>query len=97
LPVLEAGRLLGVVTDRDVALGVPEYRDLADRPVSDVMSRDVVEVRPEDPHEAIERLFAHRKVRHLVVIDACGRLVGIIAWRDLIKHLNDLRLGGALV
>jgi CBS domain-containing protein len=42
LPVLDAGRLVGVVTDRDIAVGVPAYPDLAARPVSDVMSRDVV-------------------------------------------------------
>src|SRR5262249_30687552 len=91
LPVLEAGRLLAVVTDRDLALGAPVYCVLAARPVSDVMCRDLVEVRPDDPLEAIERLFAHKKVQHLVVIDADGRLVGVIAWCDLIKHLTSLR------
>ena len=55
LPVLDAGKLIGVVTDRDIALGVPEYPDLAARPVSDVMSRDVAEIRPDEPLDAIER------------------------------------------
>jgi CBS domain-containing protein len=92
LPVVDAGKLLGVVTDRDVALGVPVYPDLAARPVSDIMSRDVVEVRPDDPLDEIERLFAEKKIRHLVVIDSDNRMVGVIAWADLIKHLNEWRL-----
>ncbi|WP_406696336.1 CBS domain-containing protein [Singulisphaera sp. Ch08] len=93
LPVVDAGKLVGVVTDHNVALGVPVYPDLANRPVSDIMSRDVVEVRPDDPLDEIERLFAEKKVRHLVVIDSDNRMVGVIAWADLIKHLNEWRLG----
>jgi predicted transcriptional regulator len=96
LPVVDTGKLLGVVTDRDVALGVPVYPDLADRPVSDVMSRDVCEVRPDDSLDEIERRFASAKVRHLVVIGSDGRMVGVIAWADLIKHLHEGRLSGVL-
>jgi CBS domain-containing protein len=96
LPVLDAGKLLGVVTDRDIALGVPEYPDLAARPVSDVMSRAVAEVRPDESLNAIEARFARERVRDLVVIDSAGRMVGVIAWCDLIKHLQDGRLGGVI-
>ena len=96
LPVLDAGKLLGVVTDRDIALGVPEYPDLAARPVSDVMSRAVAEIRPDEPLDAIEARFARERVRDLVVIDSAGRLVGVIAWCDLIKHLQDGRLSGVI-
>lgn len=96
LPVLDAGKLLGVVTDRDIALGVPEYPDLAARPVSDVMSRAVADVRPDEPLDAIEARFARERVRDLVVIDSAGRMVGVIAWCDLIKHLQDGRLGGVI-
>lgn len=94
LPVLDGGTLLGVVTDRDIALGVPEYPDLAARPVSDVMSRAVAEVRPDEPLDAIEARFARGGVRDLVVIDPAGSMVGVIAWSDLIKHFQDGRLGG---
>ena len=96
LPVLDAGKLIGVVTDRDIALGVPEYPDLATRPVSDVMSRAVAEVRPDESLNAIEARFARERVRDLVVIDSAGRMVGVIAWCDLIKHLQDGRLGGVI-
>lgn len=92
LPVVDAGKLIGVATDRDIALGVPEYPALAARPVSDVMSRDVAEIRPDEPLDAIEARFARERVRDLVVIDSDGRMVGVIAWCDLIKHLQDGRL-----
>ena len=97
LPVLDAGKLLGVVTDRDIALGMPEYPDLANRPVSDVMSRAVAEVRPDEPLDAIEARFARDGIRDLVVIDSDGQLVGVIAWSDLIKHLQDGKLSGIVI
>jgi Mg/Co/Ni transporter MgtE len=80
-----------------VALAVPDYPDLADRTVSEIMSRDVVEVRPDDPLEDIERRFSRDKARHLVVVDPEGSLVGVIAWEDLIKHLEDGKLRGVIL
>jgi CBS domain-containing protein len=87
VPVVDEGRPVGIVTDRDVALALPDYPDLADRPVSDIMSRGVVEVLPDDPLDLVKQKFGDHKVRHLLVIDADDHLVGIIAWFDLIVYL----------
>ena len=87
VPVVDEGRPVGIVTDRDVALALPDYTDLADRPVSDIMSRGVVSVRPDDPLDVVRHKFGDQKVRHVLVLDADDQLVGIIAWDDLIPHL----------
>ena len=87
VPVMDEGRPVGVATDRDVALAVPDYPDLADRPVSDIMSRGVVAVRPDDPLDVVNEKFGDQKVRCPLVIDPDGQLVGIINRADLVPHL----------
>lgn len=87
VPVVDEGKPVGIVTDRDVVLALPDYTDLADRPVSDIMRRGLVSVRPDDPLELVRHKFGDHKVRHLLVIDADDQLVGIIAWVDLILFL----------
>jgi CBS domain-containing protein len=87
VPVMDEGRPVGVATDRDVALAVPDYPDLADRPVSDIMSRGVVAVRPDDPLDVVNEKFGDQKVRCLLVIDPDDQLVGIINRADLVPHL----------
>ncbi|WP_435008156.1 CBS domain-containing protein [Tundrisphaera lichenicola] len=94
VPVLDDGKPVGVLTDRDVALGLTEFEEtLATRPVSDLMSRAVVSVAPEEGIEAIAEKFSDKAVRRLLVIDSQDQLVGIIAWSDLAPHLPDRRLG----
>ena len=99
VPVVDEGRPVGVATDRDVALAVPDYPDLADRPVSDIMSRGVVAVRPDDPLDVVHEKFGDRKVRCLLVIDPDDQLVGLINRADLVPHLPQigLREGVAVV
>jgi CBS domain-containing protein len=99
VPVVDEGRPVGVATDRDVALAVPDDPDLADRPVSDIMSRGVVAVRPDDPLDVVHEKFGDRKVRCLLVIDPDDQLVGLINRADLVPHLPQigLREGVAVV
>src|SRR4051812_20380072 len=46
VPIVDAGKPVGVLTDRDVALALAEFPDLASRVVADIMSKDPVTVRP---------------------------------------------------
>ncbi len=87
VPVVDEGKPVGIVTDRDVALALPDYTDLPDRPVSDIMTRGVVSVLPDDPLDVVKLRFGDHKARHVLVIDADDQLVGIIAWADLILYL----------
>jgi CBS domain-containing protein len=93
VPVLEDGKPVGVITDRDVALAVPDHPDLASLPVAAIMTKDVVAVPPDAPLDEVLEQFADRKVRRLLVIDKGGRLLGIIAWADIVPHVSAHDMG----
>ncbi len=93
VPVLDDGKPVGVLTDRDVALALVEYgANLGTLPVSELMSRGVAMVAPTEGIEAVADRFAEKGVRRLLVIDN-DQLVGIIAWADLAGHVSDRRVG----
>jgi CBS domain-containing protein len=94
VPVLEDGKPVGVLTDRDVALALPEHEtDLAGLPVSQIMTRGVVSVAPDTPLDEVIEKFGDRGVRRLLVVDPQGLLVGIIGWADIAPHAPDRQLG----
>jgi CBS domain-containing protein/uncharacterized membrane protein YuzA (DUF378 family) len=93
LPVVESGRLTGIVTDRDIALGVVAAgRDAAATTVSDVASHDPATVTPDQPLDDALRLMAKKQVRRLPVVEE-NRLVGIVAQADVARHAGDARTG----
>lgn len=82
---MEEGRLVGVITDRDICMaalsrGMPLY----EIPVEHAMARHVVTVRPEeDVRVALDKMAEHQ-VRRLPVVDAKDALVGVISLNDVI-------------
>lgn len=94
LPVLQKGKLEGIVTDRDLRLATSR---LAERPfepnasVAAVMSRKVQTAHPNDPVERATQLMRELKIGCLPVVEE-GNLVGIVTSADLLDAL--LRLTG---
>ena len=84
IPVVDGKSLAGIVTDRDITCrGVATGRTPAAIPVSDVMTRAVVTIRDnESVDEAID-LMKTKQIRRVLVVDAKGQLVGIVAPSDL--------------
>lgn len=93
VPVVDAGKTVGVLTDRDVALALAEHPDLAVHPVSDVMTPGAITVVPTTPLEDLRTQFAANGVRRLLVAEPDGMLVGIIAWADVAPYLPDSEVG----
>ena len=91
VPVVDGGKLVGIVTDRDIVIrGVAEGAG-PETPVSNVMTRDLFTVRPDNfVFEAI-RLMGDKQVRRLPVIDSNGELKGIIAMADVALETEDER------
>ena len=94
VPVLQDGKPVGLLTDRDVALGLAEHGEgLGMLPVTDLMTHGVVAVGPGDDLQAIAAKFADKGVRRLLVIDAENQLVGIIAWSDIASYFPKQVIG----
>jgi CBS domain-containing protein len=87
----ETQRLVGVVTDRDIALRVVADGRDADTSVRDVMSAGRIATRrPDDDIDSAMDTMAKEQVRRIPIVDDRGSLVGIVAQADIVlKVRND--------
>jgi CBS domain-containing protein len=97
VPILEDERLIGMITDRDIAIRVAaEGKDAQSTTVGEIASRDVVTIDPQQNLDEAARLMAQHQVRRLPVVEEDGRLVGIVAQADVAQAGKD-SLTGELV
>jgi CBS domain-containing protein len=90
--------LLGIITDRDVALRVvAEARDSGGTMVQEVMTSHPVTCRPDDDVPRALDLMAQHKVRRIPVVGADRRLLDIIAQADIATHMDAPRRTAAVV
>ncbi len=90
LPILDAGRVVGVITDRDIVVrAVAEEKDLTATPLVDVMSDELVSCASSEKLENIADRMSINDVRRLVVLDDNERLVGIVSIHDLMLNTGD--------
>jgi len=83
LPVGQDDRLVGMITDRDIAVrGVAEGKSL-DTPIREIMSREVLYCFDDQELKDIARNMGEMKVRRLPVLNRDKRLVGIVSLGDL--------------
>lgn len=86
----ETRRLIGVVTDRDIAIrAVAEGRDGATR-VSEVMSTSrLATCAPDDDVDEAMKAMASEQVRRIPIVDDRGSLIGIVAQADIVRKARD--------
>lgn len=85
LPVVDDGRLVGIVSERDVVRRLHEGgADVLDARVADIMTSDVVTCSPGDSAEDLARVMTDRRIRHLPVVVE-GTLTGIVSIGDMVK------------
>jgi len=102
MPVVSAGHLVGVLSERDLLRAAPsslcdeagdERRSFLDTiEVARVMSSPAIVIDPKAGVHEAARMMARHKIGCLPVLDDAGRLVGLITETDLMRHLA----GGAI-
>jgi CBS domain-containing protein len=88
IPVCEGDKVIGIITDRDIAVrGVAEGRS-PDTPVRELMSDGIICAREDDDIDEVARRMSQEQVRRLPVLDAEDRLCGIVSLGDLARETN---------
>ena len=86
LVVVENGRMVGVLSERDVVRSLAEHGNLSVK-VSDICKRDIIMLQADATlEEAAEKMGKHG-IRHIVVVNESGELIGVVSVRDLIQEL----------
>ena len=86
--VREEGRIVGVVTERDLASRVVGRGDAGSMPIRQAMRRDVPTVQPNASESDCSNLMRDHYTRHLLV-EQDGQVLGIISMRDVIRLMLD--------
>lgn len=94
VPIVSSGEVVGIVTDRDIVCrAVARGWNAAELPASAVMSAPLVVIHPDEDFEDAAQVMKENHVHHLPVIDAEGRLLGIVAQSDLGRLMSNRELG----
>jgi len=83
IPVTDGERLVGMITDRDIAVRGVAKGFAPDTPVSELMTRDCITAREDDDVSTIASKMSEAQVRRLPVIDGDEKLCGIVSLGDL--------------
>ena len=95
VPVLDQeGSVVAMLTDRDLCMAAMlEGRGLSEIRVSSAMSKDLWSCRPDDDLSNAEEVMRAHKVRRLPVVDAHGKLLGILSLSDLARAAVEAEPG----
>jgi CBS domain-containing protein len=96
VPVVDNGKPVGVVTDRDIVVRAVAEDGQLNRPVRDIVTTNLVAARPDMSTKEAAALMGEHQIRRLPVVEN-NKLVGIVSIGDLaVKEGSDSRVGDAL-
>ena len=97
VPIVENGKVVGLVTDRDIVLRVVAEGRSFDSPISESMSEgEVHSITAEDNLADATTKMANHQIRRLVVLDEAGKLAGILSLGDVAKDYGAKQVGKTL-
>ena len=92
LVVDAAGDLVGILSERDIIRIAASDEALFDRPVAEIMTKEVIVGMPQDDVLAVAHTMLEKRFRHLPIMDE-GELIGIISIGDVLKIQRDALSG----
>ena len=94
VPVVDNGYLLGIITDRDLAVRVvAEGLDPSTTKVEQVATSNLHSASPDDSLDEVYERMTIWRIRRLPIVEHDGRLVGMLAQADLVHELKDKKAG----
>jgi len=84
----EAGKVVGLVSERDFVREAARNEALFREPVSAIMTTDVIVASPGDDIQSVEKTMTIKRFRHLPILDE-GELIGIVSIGDVVKAQLD--------
>jgi CBS domain-containing protein len=89
IPVTDGDRLIGMITDRDIAVRGVAKGYGPDTPVRELMTDDIICARADDDVDDVASKMSEAQVRRLPVIDENERLCGIVSLGDLSRDADE--------
>ena len=89
IPVTDGDRLIGMITDRDIAVRGVARGHGPDTPIRDLMTNDIISARVDDNTDDVAARMSEAQVRRLPVIDDQQKLCGIVSLGDLSREGDD--------
>jgi CBS domain-containing protein len=86
--VNEAGEIAGIISERDIIRAAARLDEALSRPVSEIMTKEVIVGLPNDDLMAVANAMTERRFRHLPIVEG-GEMVGIISMGDIVKSQRD--------
>jgi Predicted signal-transduction protein containing cAMP-binding and CBS domains len=93
--ITEGNKPVGIITERDLVYAVADGLS-PETPVTKVMSYDPVKVRQDEDVSSALSLMVSRNIRHLVVVNDEGDLVGVVSSKDMLKAVGSIALDLAI-
>ncbi len=87
-PVVEDGRLVGIISRRDLRKGL--RNELGHAPVKGFMTRELVTALPHQPLSELRRLMVEENIGRIPIVDDAGNLTGIVTRSDVLRYLSSL-------
>jgi CBS domain-containing protein len=89
IPVVENGRLVGIVTDRDIVVRAIAEGKNSEASIGEIMTNEIFSVRENDFVFTAIRLMGDKQIRRIPVVGDAGELAGIIAMADVALETED--------